>query len=1027
MTRKFIRFALTICVSMAIHGCQTHAGKGLTEQEALLSVRNLVGEECHLQELDTKEHMDLTQREFEVFCGRWENPSGHVYSVSSTEGALETWTKAGWWHSTLERRLQCGSGEASTILDRNEALIVDCKLRNGGWPYLALAAEVNGVTYLADGIPAVLPVLVQAIGTISGTLSTKGEPGHLKSSAVQKLEAKLSGQIYGAGDLRTYFRLMSAGQFYNSIKEFITAANRYREALAIHERILGIENTETLDPLMHLALELSNQKRFTEAQALFNRADVLATQTIDQSDRARYLSYRALHAANQHLFADALKYSKQATALRRELNSQNPVLGDDRIGGAIGGSEVASRASVTVIGNVTAPTTVDLVQSLYLEAAMLQRLGDIRKAQEVTMEASDILQTADEAPSSWAPELLGLNANIAKALGVGVEHEQNLNAAASLWDEVAPGERPGAVTYLKLGLAYRERGRFQDAMVAFRRGIRLLKSRGGGLAVEQIMPFMQTAFEIAQSDPNQRSALYREMFEASQLVRGGQTSQDIARAAARLAASENRAGDAVRDLQELQDERYFLYRAFEAEIASGGGTADDDQKQQLTKLRKKIASVTQQIQETSGKVQAAYPGYNQLVDAFVDADRVATLVRPREALLHIMLGELQSFVFIVRQNVVNAFPLRISATKVAKAVQELRAGLQPIANRALPRFNVDLAHELYLDLFGSLSKEFDGIDHIITVPSGSLLSFPFGLLVTEPPPSINANDYTGVKWLAERSAISLLPSVRSFVDLRLTAKQSTARKAFIGFGNFVPFTANSLSRVDKSLPKECLQDARRLKNHRELLLALGSLPISEMEVESVAKTFPATQSQTVFRSQFNETTVLNEPLRDYRIVYFATHGILPSELECEPEPSLVTSLSQPPHGEEDGLLEASDILRLKLDADLVVLSACNTGGPGLETGGESLSGLARAFFFAGARTLLVSHWLAENETTAGLMTRMFDHIRKTPQMSLSSALRLAQLESIQAAAKSGRLLLSHPLLWGAFTIVGDGAKQIIDM
>lgn len=1018
---KSARVASILLGGIAICGCQSTGSPREAEPGVeVLSSRNLVGEDCRLQASAKSEFPDQAKREFRIFCGQWENPSGRVYEAASDADSLDSWTKAGWWKEALDQRLQCDKNEQGALLDGAESLFLQCKLRNGGWPYIAIVTRLDGSTYLADGIPAVLPVLEQGIGVISGKREATGAPRG-KSSAVLKLEEKLRGRLYGAGDLRTYYRLMTAGQFYNSVKDSPSAANRYREALALHERMLGIENPETLEPMMHLALELSNQKRFAEAQALFERAETMAKQSVDRTDYARYLSYRALHAANQHQFAAALEFAKTSTALRRDLAAQRSVLTVGDMGGAGQGVAVAQRAEVAVLGSIKTPTVVDIVQSLYLEAAMLERLGNLDQAQKTLAEASKILQESDEAPPTWQPELLGLGARIAKARREGEQRERRLNTAATLWDEVAPGERPSGITYLRLGQAYRERGRREDAMIAFRRGIKLVESRGGSLNSDQLSLFFNTAYELAQNQPGQRDALYREMFEAGQLVRGGKTAQDIARAAARLAASEGDAGEIVRELQENQDERYFVYRAYEAEVARG---ESEGNRERLEKIRNRIAEINKDIEDLSTQVQAALPGYNVLMDAIVESERVTRLVQPGEALVQVFLGDPGSFVFVVKQGQVGAHPIKISEREVARIVKELRAGLEPSPDWKLPPFNVHLANQLYRSLFGSLSKEVEDVQHLITVPTGPLLSLPFGLLVTESPPKISGNDYTGVSWLARRSAISLLPSIRSFVDLREITKNSRAPKAFIGFGNFLPFTEESLAQADASLPRECLLDPSRLRNHRNLLLKLKALPITEPEVQSIANTFPAALTERVLGGRFSETSVREGPLNEYRILYFATHGILPAELECEPEPSLVASLSHPVKKGEDGLLEASEILKLKLDADLVVLSACNTGGPGLETGGESLSGLARAFFFAGGRTLIVSHWSAENKTTAELMVRMFQQLRDVPDMRLSDALRQAQVGIIERSRQLGRPLRSHPLLWGAFTVVGDGAKTI---
>ena len=97
------------------------------------------------------------------------------------------------------------------------------------------------------------------------------------------------------------------------------------------------------------------------------------------------------------------------------------------------------------------------------------------------------------------------------------------------------------------------------------------------------------------------------------------------------------------------------------------------------------------------------------------------------------------------------------------------------------------------------------------------------------------------------------------------------------------------------------------------------------------------------------------PLADYRVVYFATHGLVAGDVKGLAEPSLALTLPQPPSDIDNGLLTASEVAQLKLDADWVVLSACNTVA-GDKPGAEAMSGLARAFFYAGARALLVSHW-----------------------------------------------------------------------
>ena len=151
--------------------------------------------------------------------------------------------------------------------------------------------------------------------------------------------------------------------------------------------------------------------------------------------------------------------------------------------------------------------------------------------------------------------------------------------------------------------------------------------------------------------------------------------------------------------------------------------------------------------------------------------------------------------------------------------------------------------------------------------------------------------------------------------------------------------------------------------------------------------------------------------------------LLPSEVECQPQPALVASVPAASEG-QDGLIDASEILGLKLNADMVVLSACNTGGPGTSTGGESLSGLARAFFYAGARSLVVSHWQVEDTATADLMSEMFGQLRSGARTSSAQALQTAQASIIDDASNPDTWFRSHPVFWGAFTLVGDGRRSL---
>jgi len=169
--------------------------------------------------------------------------------------------------------------------------------------------------------------------------------------------------------------------------------------------------------------------------------------------------------------------------------------------------------------------------------------------------------------------------------------------------------------------------------------------------------------------------------------------------------------------------------------------------------------------------------------------------------------------------------------------------------------------------------------------------------------------------------------------------------------------------------------------------------------------------------------VKQAPLDNYRVVYFATYALVAGEVEkfakLNAEPALVLSIPDKPTDEDDGLLRASDVAMLKMNADFAVLSACNTAA-GDKPGAEALSGLARAFFYAGARSLIVSNWEVDSDSTVALMTGLFDSLKTNPHLSHAEALRLSMLRMINNPSKREWI---QPKYWAPFIVVGEPQKN----
>jgi CHAT domain-containing protein len=806
-------------------------------------------------------------------------------------------------------------------------------------------------------------------------------------------------RLVGGGDLDRYDELTEKARLENSRRNYREAEGAYRAALAIQERAFGSDAAGIGKTLMDLALEVSNQGRFEEAAGLFRRADPIIQRSPNPADQARYFTYMAFDAANAGRFGDAVGYAREATSIWRELiGSDAPNLDD------IGGGDSARAAM-----------RGELAHSLNLQAAMAWRVGELADAEAAAKEALGIVGEERALPPWWRAEILTTIGEVYAEEQHFKEAEESFRGALIYQQRLFGDTAPTATTLLSLGRIYAAEGVPADALRAYQFAVHIFETDEfvrAGIVFDQVAPLLPAASAVAAQHPEQRGQIEAFVFRTLQLVSAGVADQTIVQASSRLAADNPEIEQLVSRMQDAERQRDAdrIALAYQTSLPDEqrGAAKEDALLHEIDEQNALRDSLLAHIlREFPAYARLAHPGTLALAD-------VQARLGANEALVMFESGRERSAAVVVRSDRFVAHLLDADQAKLEAAVHALRQAFA-VRSGGYDEFDLNESFALYRLLFGPIESELSGVDHLIVIPSGPLASLPPALLVTQRPEA--SHDYGKAAWLVRRFASSQVPSVAAFVALRDRAHGGHATKPFLGFGNPL-FSGGSQDRQTSALQALSAQCGEKGPVPPELLRALAPLPETASELRTVAQVLGAGSESIHLGADASETVLRQQSLADYRVLYFATHGLLPGELSCQTEPALALSPPSVPAASraDDGLLEASEIASFRLNADLVVLSACNTAEGGTQLGGEALSGLAQSFFYAGARTLIASHWQVPSASTVALMTGLFQRLGPDLSAGTADSLRQSQLALIDHPGTS------HPFFWAAFTVIGDGGN-----
>ena len=1013
---RLLRFDYPMIRSIGFVLCLGMCLSFMVDSQAATALgESMSGEACEMVARDDIEQTAL-QQESKLLCAG--KLAGNVYlqnQVFASASALETDPVNGIMQQFsrsrgavfVAQRMGCGEGK---IINQDKAnnykvLALPCSLKNGGWPNLVVIRSESQKIVIAEGAPSLLPVLLQSLDAALQGASAQVTPSTTNNAQFANQLQRIWGhpvRLFTSADFDRYKQLMRDARVANSARKFEQSESLFRQALQLQSQLLGDDADALADTLMDLALDLSNNGRFDESTALLRRAEKLVQKSSNDADKARYLTYLGYDAANRKEVDKALQYARSATLQWRKMIKGG---GNPRAVLSPGAAEEAARADKG-----------ELAMALNLEANMALRNGDLVGAQVAAAESLQIINTTEGLPIWWKPDVLVTLGEISIAQGRISAAETYLNTALAFRKQQMGNSVASLSVLATLGAGYQAEGLHTSAVVTFRDALKLAQSIPGGatgaFTTDQLVPFAGAVVDMAPTikDLPSRQALYAEAFDAFQLLRGKLVEKTIAAASARALSDDPAVEQLVRELQTQERAR----DAAKSELAYESTLPDNQRSGNVeAELALRIKTSEDKAQQQYALLKQRFPNYLEMTSPKpVPLTELQSRLAPNEGVLSFLIGRKESYVQLVTRTDLVITRMPETAESLAEAVKTLRRAVE-VESGVVGEFDLARAHTLYKSIFSGLSTQMRGLEHLVVVPSGPLASLPLGLLVASPP---NSQDYTKADWLTRRLAITHSPSLKSFFTSRSTPASRKATKPLLAFGD--PAIGMQVQDADSRMYAGSVTCREAGPAPASMLTAMSALPETAQEIKRISTLFGA-QSETFMRAQATESRLTSMKLQDYRVLYFATHGLLPGELKCQSEPALVLTPPASPAKTraEDGLLEASEISALQLNADLVVLSACNTAGGAGKFGGEALSGLAESFFYAGARNLVVSHWQVPSAATAQLMVRMFEHWGAELVQGGAKSLQVAQLKMLEKADTA------HPFYWAAFVLVGDGGQK----
>ncbi|WP_062343098.1 CHAT domain-containing tetratricopeptide repeat protein [Novosphingobium sp. CCH12-A3] len=925
------------------------------------------------------------------------------------------------------QKVTCQDASRASIAGR---MRTDCRWNDPDLAYEVVSVARGNTTFVVEGFSAYHGALDLALRSIYAD-RLLDEPIEIATTSINDTEAYARIQALTLDPATA----LAEGYRRNNSGDYAEAA-AYFETLDQRQASTGDVPIDRVEFLVNAGLQRSNLGQFAEADRLFSEAAAMPAGS-GVVERLRR-NYEAIHLLNQERYAQAL--DRLGQPLR-----QTSAMGADSLRATMELTPSVSRRinasdlTANAMGLVDDLRLTDDERATILDAQSLQLRGTALRLVGRKVEARAALEQAQARAlavrNGRVVSIVRMRAQVLNELATIAEDEGRISDAEALLRSALeivsvqyPETRSMAAAQARLAAYLMRHGRTAEAEPLYRQVVARSVERENGLSglSRQMSPY----FDLLAARMSGDAATSDAFFQASQvLVRPG-VAETQAVLSRELSGGSDEAARLFRQSNSLTRavERARMTYAALQRLDDASARSDE-----IADAAKRVNELEAQEQATVIEL-ANYARYRVVTQRVIGQKELQEGLAPNEAYAKMAVLGPDVFVFFANKDKAVGYRAPITSAELEASVKAIRDSISRFDGKqyVTGTFAAKEAVAVYKALFGPVALDLQAAKHLIFEPDGAMLKLPVNVLIADEgsaqdylqqaeSPAGDPFDLRAVQWLAKDKLVSTAVSARSFMDAR-KQPASKAHEAYLGMGRNAAVVQSSgqvgprVRGSDGAAGNDC-----------DWPLTTWSRPISEAELLKARMLLSGQGTDLMVGPAFSDTAIKSRgDLDNFRILHFATHGLVtPPQPSCAARPALVTSFGA--QG-SDGLLSFAEIFDLKLDADMVILSACDTAGAadviatretGLATGGgAALEGLVRAFIGAGSRSVLASHWPAPDDfdATARLINGLFAAAPGTPS---GEALLKAQQGLMSDVDRS------HPYYWAGFAVIGDGARPLV--